>query len=277
MKPTKKEINKYFDENGIAFSVLTAFIQVSVDFSEADDESFVANVSEVKELDPNTEDNKEIKIYTPFDISDDEVNELALSYIYDTTGISIPNVNLLPKYKTLNGKPFLIELQPDSSNIHRRYVFPWGNLNGDVFFRGDKEEDYKELPKIKIINGNISIYDSKLESLGELENVTGDFIFSVSKELQINGKTKLKTLSPLKHVGGNLVIRGSSIKSLGTLKVVQGNVSLRYSQVKDFGDLKYIGGNLLISKYNLEYLNTEGITILGKVRVYNDPIISPYI
>jgi hypothetical protein len=162
----KEKYYKYFDTNGIEFSNMTVFGKIdSTNFEfQEEDEPF-------------------IKIHTPFNLSDEQVNDLVLNYIKDTTGVKIESINDLPKYKNLNGKPFLIELQPDSTNIYHRYILPWEKLNGDVFFRGDKGVDYNELPKTKTINGNLSIYNSQVTNLGGLEIVQGDFIFSVSKDL----------------------------------------------------------------------------------------------
>ena len=269
MEITKEKINKYFDDNGITFSECIAFISIEHDY--------FGNITEVSELDYNKEENKLIKIHTPFNISEDKINELVLSYIYDTTGVLIPNVNLLPKYKILNGKPFLIELQSDSTNIYNRFILPWKEINGDVFFRGDKGNDYIGFSNTKTINGSLSIYDSAVKNMGQIEIVKGDFIFSASKESQINKKCKLKSLNPLKYVQGNVVIRSNSINTLGTLQFVGGNLSLRYSQVKDVGQLKVVRGNLLISKYNLKYMNLDNVLVMGKIRIYNDPEISPYI
>jgi hypothetical protein len=255
-----EKIYKYFDENGIEFSNMTIFGKI-------DSTNF-----KFKET-----DERFIKIHTPFNLSDDETNDIVLNYIKDTTGVVIPSVNDLPKYKVLNGKPFLIELQPGSNNIHRRFILPWQDLKGDVFFRGDKGVDYDELPKTKTIHGDLSIYDSGVKSLGGIEKITGDFIFSASKESQLKNKSKLNTLTPLKYVQGNVVIRSNSITTLGTLQHVGGNLSLRFSQVKDLGQLKFVGGNLLISKYNVQFMDTSKIKVGGKIRIYNDPEISPYI
>lgn len=264
MNKNKDHIYKYFDTEGIPFSKM-----MSLNFCVNETTGGVINTSESKLF---------IKIKTPFDFLEEEINQIVIDYIKDTTGIDIVSVNHLPKYLSVNGKPFLVELQPDLKNhLYHRYILPWRNIMGDVFFRGDKGYDYKELSGIKNIDGDLSIYNSKLESLGVLENIKGNFIFSVSRDQQLNEGTKLKTLTPLKNVGGNLIIRGGSITSLGSLNYVQGNVSLRYSQVKDVGDLKYVGGNLLISRYNLDYMNIKDITVKGKIRIYNDPRISPFI
>jgi len=255
-----EKIYKHFDENGIEFSKMS---EAEFDFTTGM---------------PDFENAKQfIYIHTPFNLSDDETNDIVLNYIKDTTGVVIPSVNDLPKYKVLNGKPFLIELQPDGNNIHRRFILPWQDLKGDVFFRGDKGVDYDELPKTKTIHGDLSIYDSGVKSLGGVEKITGDFIFSASKESQLKKKSKLKTLTPLKYVQGNVVIRSNSITTLGTLQHVGGNLSLRFSQVRDLGQLKFVGGNLLISKYNLQFMDTSNIKVGGKIRIYNDPEISPYI
>lgn len=260
MKMTKEKYYKYFDTNGIEFSNMTVFGKIdstSFKFQKVD-EPF-------------------IKIHTPFNLTDDKVNQLVLDYIYDTTSVRIKSVNELPNYKSLNGHPFLIELQSDDNNSHKRFILPWKEVTGDTFFRGDKGSDYKGLSNTKVINGNLSIYDSALENIGNIEIIKGDFIFSASKESQIIKKCKLKTLNPLKYVQGNVVIRSNSITTLGSLEFVGGNLSLRYSQVKDIGKLKVVGGNLLISKYNLKYMDLDNVLVMGKIRVYNDPIISPYI
>ena len=256
----RQKYYKHFDSKGIEFSNMTVFGKI-------DSTNF--KFQEVYE--------PFIKINTPFNLPEEVTNELVLDYIYDTTGVRIGNINDLPKYKSLNGKPFLIELQSDNNNLYKRFILPWQEVTGDVFFRGDKGVDYTELPKTKTVNGNLSIYDSQVKNLGGIETINGDFIFSVSKDLQLKGKTQLKSLTPLKYVGGNLIIRGNSINTLGSLESVKGNVSLRFSQVRDLGKLKFIGGNLLISKYNKDFINFNGVTIMGKIKIYNDSEISPFI
>lgn len=217
---------------------------------------------------------QKIKIELPFELKQEEQNEIVLDYIYDLTSYRVDDVNDLLSLKSLNNLPFILELNEHSNP--KLYV-AFKRIPGSLIIRGDQEyknngHEIKTLGNIESIRGDLGLSYTKIEDLGKLKRVDGDLWFSGSDEFINENSFKIKTLAPLEKVNGAVSIRGNSLTSLGTLKYVGKNLSLRFSKVTDLGDLEYVGGNLLISKYNLEYYDFSKIKIDGKIRKYNDEI-----
>ncbi len=215
---------------------------------------------------------QKIKIELPFELKQEEQNEIVLDYIYDLTSYRVDDVNDLLSLKSLNNLPFILELNEHSNP--KLYV-AFKRIPGSLIIRGDQEyknngHEIKTLGNIESIRGDLGLSYTKIEDLGKLKKVGGDLWFSGSDEFINENSFKIKTLAPLEKVNGAVSIRGNSLTSLGTLKYVGKNLSLRFSKVTDLGDLEYVGGNLLISKYNLEYYDFSKIKIDGKIRKYND-------
>lgn len=82
---------------------------------------------------------------------------------------------------------------------------------------------------------------------------------------------KIKTLSPLVFVGGNMFLRNTRL-SLGTLKEVVGDLNLRRNAIADLGELEHVGGNFLYSKYNeSQFSNSlDRVRVDGEVKRFND-------
>lgn len=253
----RDKIYKYIDKNGIPFKKM-ASIGISVD------ESFNLIKGEYpKQL---------IKIELPFDLNQEEQNQIVLDYIYDLTTFKVKDVNDLLSKKALNNMPFILELNEHSSP---RLFVAFSRVPGSLIIRGDKQNkdnghEIKTLGNIETIEGDLGLSNTVIENLGNLKKVGGNFWLSGTDEFFSQKGFKLTSLNPLKKVNGNVTIKGNSIKSLGTLKYVGENLNLRKSCVTDLGYLEYVGGNILISKYNIEYYNLSKITIEGKIRIYND-------
>jgi hypothetical protein len=248
----KENIYKYIDKNGIPFRKMSS-IGISLD----------ENYNLIKNDFPK----QFIKIELPFDLSNEKQNQIVLDYIYDLTTFRFEDVNDLLSKKALNDKPFILELNEHSNP--KLYV-AFKRIPGSLIIRGNKHykdngHEIKTLGNIEIIRGDLGLSSTKIESLGKLKRIGGDFWFSGTDE-----DFKIKTLNPLEKVNGAVTIRGNSLQSLGTLKYVGKNLSLRFSNVTDLGDLQYVGGNLLISKPNLENYDFSKIKIEGKIRKYND-------
>ena len=67
-------------------------------------------------------------------------------------------------------------------------------------------------------------------------------------------------------------LRKSNVKFLGKLKKVHGNLNLRDTEIDDLGDLNYVGENLFLATLVQEKLNTENITVKGKLRYWKPEI-----
>jgi hypothetical protein len=68
------------------------------------------------------------------------------------------------------------------------------------------------------IGGYLSLRDTPIESLGNLQSVGGDLGLY---------RTPIKSLGNLKSVGGDLYLRDTPIDSLGNLQSVDGDLYLR--------------------------------------------------
>lgn len=96
-----------------------------------------------------------------------------------------------------------------------------------------------------IINGNLNLSESTIESLGQLKEVNGN--------VYLEGCIKLKSLENLKKVTGNLIVNYSYyLETLGNLETVDGHLDLRVCRnLKSLGKLKEIGGRIFLSGRNL--------------------------
>jgi hypothetical protein len=110
-----------------------------------------------------------------------------------------------------------------------------------------------------MITDNLNLYESKVETLGNLTSVGGYLVLS-----------EIEDLGNLISVGGNLYMNRSTIKSLGNLTSVGGNLDLYESEIEDLGNLTSVGGYLdltdtpLSKKYTEEEIR-ESVKVGGKV------------
>ena len=120
------------------------------------------------------------------------------------------------------------------------------------FFNNDWNflQEYLEMignPPYKII-GNLDLFRSKIESLGNLQSVGGD--------LDLSG-SDIKSLGNLKHVGGDLFLYESKIKSFGNLQSIRGSLFLEFSKIQSLGNLESVGDDLSLYKTPLSKTTTE--------------------
>jgi hypothetical protein len=85
------------------------------------------------------------------------------------------------------------------------------------------------------ITDDLDLYESEIESLGNLTSVGGYLILY---------KSEIKSLGNLTSVGGDLNLYESEIESLGNLTSVGGNLTLWNSKIESLGNLTSVGGNL---------------------------------
>ena len=87
-------------------------------------------------------------------------------------------------------------------------------------------------------------------------------------------ESKVETLGNLTSVGGNLDLSYSEIKSLGNLTSVGGTLNLRYCEIEDFGNLTSVGGNLILRNTPLsEKYTREEIRSMIEIGGYIYPVI----
>jgi hypothetical protein len=135
--------------------------------------------------------------------------------------------NLLQQFLKIKGNP--------------RYI-----IVGDVDLHS--RQDISDLGNLVGVEGNLYLYDSLIESLGELEYVVG--------ELNLIKCSNIKTLGKLKKVEGDLRLGKSSIQVLGNLKKVDGNLWLNNSSIESLSNLEEVGR--FFSLYNCKNIKTLG-------------------
>jgi hypothetical protein len=115
------------------------------------------------------------------------------------------------------------------------------------------------------VGGHLSLYDSKIEDLNNLEKVDRSLILSVCKNLKSFGKLRevkesiffsktLLTKVPdfIVNVNGDLGLNELEIEDLNNVERVNGTLYLSYtSNLKSLGNLKYVRGNLYLEKSNI--------------------------
>ena len=130
------------------------------------------------------------------------------------------------------------------------------NNDWDVLQRFLERKGY---PPYEII-GNLDLYNTNIESLGNLKSVGGylDLRFS-----------KIESLGNLQSVGGNLNLKHTNIESLGNLQSVGGYLYLGYTNIESLGNLQSVGGDLFLENTPLSKRITKS-EIRNQVEVENN-------
>lgn len=121
------------------------------------------------------------------------------------------------------------------------------------------------LERLKKVEGDFGVTDSILESLGSMEEVTGNVYTSFYKIYPA-----LNDLGNLEKVGGNVKLQDMSISNLGLLKYVGGYLNLRNTPIRDLGQLEFVGGNLYLPKQTEGKLDLSKVRVVGKIKYIND-------
>jgi hypothetical protein len=110
--------------------------------------------------------------------------------------------DLLQKFLSIKGNP--------------RYM-----IVGNVLLNNRK--DIFDLGNLVAVDGDLSLYSTAIESLGELKEVNG--------YMDLGNCENIKTLGKLKRVEGGLSLWSSSIESLGELEFVGKELLLKYTNI----------------------------------------------
>jgi hypothetical protein len=165
-------------------------------------------------------------------------------------------------------------------------------VDGDIML---ELTNLKSLGRLKKVSGNLNLFGSQIEDLGDLEEVGGyldlynanltslNNLKKVGKDLRLTSSL-IQDLNNLESVGGELDLLRTSIVSLGKLKTVGGNIRLNdaqklkklenlkyigldgyfdYSAIEDLGVLKKVGGSLFLQNSKIKSLGN-----LESVRMY---------
>lgn len=196
-----------------------------------------------------------------FGLSEKEIEDIILEYVFDTTNVRIKSINELMKLRSLNNQPFFLLLNEYESNL--KYCLAFGKIPGSIIFRHN--DKFFSLGNIEEVLGDLAFSNSNIIDLGKLKRVEGSFWISA-----YNAPCKLKSLSDLVYVGKDLGLKHTDVTDLGNLEYVGGNLNLRNTNIFGFGKLKFIGGNLLLPMKLKGIINTEGIQIKGKILYFRD-------
>jgi hypothetical protein len=252
----KHKIYKYIDKNGIPIRRIAS---ISVTYKpNIYDENYLTDTFEHNPTKPHFSAVPEL----PFDISEIEMIQIVKEYIFDTTGIRINQIGQLLSNPSLNSNPFLLVLNEHS--VRKKVTLARKVIPGSLIIR-DKYGNYgfDSLGNIEVIRGDLGISDAPIKNLGNLRKIYKDFwITTYDNELQ------LKSLFPLKEVGGNVSIKEQNLKSLDSIEIVKGNLTIRQSNISDLGDLKFVGGNLLLRRDIFENFDFSKIEVKGKIKFF---------
>lgn len=100
-----------------------------------------------------------------------------------------------------------------------------------------------------IINGNLYLEKSSIQSLGNIKEIKG--------QLDLFNCKNIESLENVEYIAGNLYLSGSTVKSLGKLKFVGGDFVINHF-LQSLGKLKEVKGYL---KAN----NCKKLLSLGKL------------
>jgi hypothetical protein len=121
------------------------------------------------------------------------------------------------------------------------------------------------------VGGHLSLYESKIEDLNNLDKVDGYLYLSVCKNLKSFGKLRevkesiffsktLLTKVPdfIVNVNGSCGLSGLKIEDLNNLETVRGSLYLNDTpNLKSIGKLKYVGDDLELKGSNLTKIMYE--------------------
>jgi len=111
-----------------------------------------------------------------------------------------------------------------------------------------------------IVNGDLNLYGTPIQSLGNLQKVGGGLNLY---------ETPIQSLGNLKTVERYLDLRETPIQSLGNLKTVGGNLNLYETPIQSLGNLKTVGGGLWLKGTPLsKKYSEEEIRQIVKVKGY---------
>lgn len=241
----REKIYHYLDKNGIKGKHLGS-LSVKMDMYS-------------NEITSNTTS----RIFEPnlsmFGLSKSQAEELIVDYVFDTLAVRISSVNDLMKMRSVNGKPFFLQLESvDNTN----YCLAQSIIPGSITIR--QNDNIDSLGYIEEVKGDLGFIDSKINDLGKLKIVHGSLWFSNCRS------GFLKTLGVLEKVNGDLNLKYCNVTDLGNLTYVGGSLNLRQRDSFDLGALKFVGKNILISKNQFGKFNIDNIEVIGKVKYFED-------
>ena len=240
----QSKLYKQFDEEGIK-GKKRSIVRLSIEHGEALSSEEFPDV-----FLPSTE---------YYNISKDDLEGIILRYIYETTSFQLSSVQDLKNLRNINGVPFILELNSDNPD-DITYLLAKRHIRGSVVIKDSK---ILSLGNIEEIDGDLALIRSSLQNLGELKKVTGSLWIAQSYPF-----TNLHDLANLEYVGKDLYLKSSPIKTLSKLSRVGRTLNLRNTSIESLGNLSYVGRCCYLPKSRKDILNLSGIHIKGSIRYY---------
>ena len=143
-----------------------------------------------------------------------------------------------------------------------------GCINHSITIRGAQIRELKGINKIK---GDLFLFDTEIQDLGDLEIIEGNLSFwNKSHEV------RLESLCNIKKVTGDVYLRFSTIGSLGQLESVGRSLNLRDTNIFDLSNIKTIGKDLFLPMSIKNISDISHINIKGNIKYWNkSKIVSP--
>ena len=195
-----------------------------------------------------------------YGISTEELSDIIIDYVYDTTSLKIESIQDLKKLQSIDGAPFFLELT-DNDPTYVTYSLARRFIPGSVTIR---DKQITSLGNIEEIGGDLAFIGSSIKNLGNLRKVNGSFWIA-----QFHPFTNLETLGHLEIVGKDLYLKSSPVRDLSNLQKVGGTLNLRNTQIESLGKLTYIGDCLYLPKSKKGQFDLTSIQINGSVRYYS--------
>ena len=245
MNNLKKLIYEHFDRHGITGKFMAkirlSFASNEENYSQSYKKVFIPQLNQ-------------------FTLSEKEINQVIIDYIFDTTSYDIKSVNNLDKFSSINGLPFLLCLNEASEE--KTFSLAFGKIPGSVTIRSN--HNIESLGNIEEINGDLGLIGSSIGSLGKLKKVSGSFWIA-----QFSPYTNITDLNELEYVGGDLYLKNSPIRDLKNLKKVGGTLNLRSTRIESLGLLNSVRKNIYLPKELKDKFNLSDIFIGGKVKYFS--------
>jgi hypothetical protein len=122
-----------------------------------------------------------------------------------------------------------------------------------------------KLKGVKRITKHLTLGDTGFEDLGDLEIIEGNFTI-----WNIENQIKIKSLTNLKVVNGDVNLRYTKLNSLGSLTEIGGNLNLRDTNITDLSSILKVRGNIHLPKKFKTIIEYKHIQLGGKVKYWND-------
>ena len=169
----------------------------------------------------------------------------------------IINENQYELLKEMEDKPKVYNFPSLDVFGHKKQMDNWNFMQKFLAKRGNPDF---------IIDGDLDLSDTSIESLGNLISVDGSLYLSY---------TPIKSLGNVMSVGGSLYLTSSSIESLGELTTVGDTLYLSHTPIESLGNLTSVGGDLDLRGTEIESLG-ELTSVGGYLGLAYTPISEKY-